>query len=105
MRKLNQTSTFAALGLALGLSQAASAGPKPDQISRLSSDLTPMGSVRAGNEDGTIPEWTGGITTPPAGYEPGTHHIDPFADDQVLFRIDASNYQQYADKLLSLIHI
>ena len=99
MRKLNQTITFAALGLALGLSQAASAGPKPDQISRLSSDLTPMGSVRAGNEDGTIPEWTGGITTPPAGYEPGTHHIDPFADDQVLFRIDASNYQQYADKL------
>ena len=29
-----------------------------------------MGSFRAGNEDGTIPEWTGGITTPPPGYEP-----------------------------------
>ena len=99
MRKLNRTITFAALGLALGLSQAASAGPKPDQISRLTSDLTPMGSIRAGNEDGTIPEWTGGITEPPANYEPGKHHPDPFADDEVLFRIDASNYMEYADQL------
>ena len=56
-----------------GMGQAC-AGAKPDQVHRLSEDLTPMGSERAGNADGTIPEWTGGITTPPAGYSPGDHH-------------------------------
>ncbi len=75
------------------------AGPKPDEINRLSEDLTPMGSERAGNADGTIPAWTGGITEPPPGYSPGDHHPDPFPGDQPLFRIDGSNYQQYADQL------
>ena len=62
-------------------------------------DLTPMGSERAGNAEGTIPEWTGGIMSPPAGYSPGDHHPTPWPDDKPLFRIDGSNYQQYADKL------
>jgi hypothetical protein len=75
------------------------AGAQPDQVHRLQEDLTPMGSERAGNAEGTIPEWTGGITSPPAGYSVGDHHPDPFADDEPLFRIDGSNYQQYADKL------
>jgi hypothetical protein len=98
MHKLNKYTISACLGLILGAGQAF-AGAKPDEIHRLSEDLTPMGSERAGNAEGTIPEWTGGITTPPAGYSPGDHHPDPFADDEVLFRIDASNYQEYADQL------
>jgi hypothetical protein len=98
MHKFNKLTLAACLGLILGIGQAA-AGAKPDQIHRLSEDLTPMGSERAGNAEGTIPEWTGGITTPPAGYSPGDHHPDPFAADQPLFRIDASNFSQYADQL------
>ena len=35
----------------------------------------------------------------PPGYEPGMHHLDPFADDEVLFTITAANMDQYADKL------
>ncbi len=58
-----------------------------------------MGAEKAGNADGTIPEWTGGITDPPAGYSPGDHHPDPYADDQVLFTITAQNADQYADRL------
>ena len=58
-----------------------------------------MGSIRAGNSDGTIPAWTGGITSPPAGYQVGDHHPDPYADDKVLFTIDSSNYQDHAAKL------
>ena len=85
-------------GLAMGIGQAM-AGPKPDEVARLSEDLTPMGSERAGNAEGTIPAWTGGITEWPEGYSPGDHHPDPFADDEPLFRIDASNYQEYADQL------
>ncbi len=70
-------------------------------IERLGQDLTPMGSPRAGNADGTIPEWTGGLGRDdwPAGYEPGGRHPDPYADDEPLFVITADNYQQYADQL------
>ncbi len=98
MHTFNKFALTAAIGLVIGIS-GAQAGPKPDQIQRLSEDLTPMGSERAGNAEGTIPEWTGGITEPPAGYSPGDHHPDPFADDQPVFRITASNYQDHADKL------
>ena len=70
-----------------------------EQADRLGKDLTPMGAERAGSADGTIPAWEGGITTPPAGYEVGMHHPDPYADDKVLFTITADNIGQYADKL------
>ena len=43
---------------------------------RLGADLTPLGGEKAGNADGSIPAWEGGITTPPAGYKPGDHHPD-----------------------------
>jgi hypothetical protein len=102
MHQLNKFALSARIavvfGLMLGIGQAL-AGPKPDEINRLSEDLTPMGSERAGNAEGTIPEWTGGITSPPASYTPGEHHTDPFPDDQPLFRIDSSNFEQYSDKL------
>lgn len=70
-----------------------------EQIARLGADLTPFGGERAGNADGSIPAWEGGITEPPAGYEPGMHHPDPYPDDRVLFTIDASNMQLYQDRL------
>ena len=98
MRMINKNTLATCVGLVLMMGQAYG-GPKPDQIHRLSEDLTPMGSERAGNADGTIPPWTGGITQPPAGYKPGDHHPDPFADDKPLFRITGANYKQYADKL------
>jgi hypothetical protein len=61
--------------------------------------LTPVGAERAANKDGTIPEWTGGITAPPAGYKVGMHHPDPFAGDKAQFEITAKNYKDYGDKL------
>lgn len=66
---------------------------------RLGADLTPLGGEKAGNADGSIPAWTGGLTTPPAGYRPGDHHPDPFAGEQPLFTISAANAAQYADRL------
>lgn len=66
-------------------------------------DVTPYGAIRAGNEDGSIPEWTGGLTSPEeAGFpdfKPGGHHPDPYAGDQILFTINAQNVGQYADLL------
>ena len=65
----------------------------------LGRSLTPMGAIQAGNAAGTIPPWTGGITSPPAGYTPGDHHIDPFAGDRVQFTINAGNAAQFAGQL------
>ncbi len=98
MRTLTRITLSACIGLTLGIGSAV-AGPQPDQVHRLSEDLTPMGSERAGNADGTIPAWTGGITEPPAGYSPGDHHPSPWPDDKPLYRITGQNYQDYADKL------
>ncbi|NNK31658.1 MAG: DUF1329 domain-containing protein [Xanthomonadales bacterium] len=89
------------IGLFAGkfLSPDAWAGARPDQVHRLQEDLTPVGAERRGNADGTIPEWTGGITEPPVPYQPGDHHPDPFAGEEKLFRIDASNKDDYRDRL------
>ena len=67
--------------------------------SRLGGDLTPLGGEKAGNADGSIPAWDGGITTPPPGYQPGMHHPDPFTGERPMFTITAANAAQYADKL------
>ena len=70
-----------------------------DAIARLGADLTPLGGERAGNADGTIPEWTGGIVAPPEGYAVGEHHRDPYAGDAPLFVIDGANLESYRDRL------
>ena len=62
-------------------------------------DLTPLGAERAGNAAGTIPQWTGGITVPPANYDPTRHDVDPYPDDTILYAIDSGNAQQYANVL------
>ncbi len=74
----------------------------PEDAAKLAvegTELTPMGAVRAGNKDGSIPAWTGGLAQPPDGYKEGGWYVDPYADDKVLFTITATNYQQYADRL------
>jgi hypothetical protein len=68
-------------------------------FSRLGADLTPIGAERAGNADGTIPAWEGGLTGPPPGWTPQQGYLDPFADDKPLFTITAANAAQHAAKL------
>jgi hypothetical protein len=90
-----------AIGTALLLAAGvASGGPSEEEIARLGGpDLTPVGAERAGNADGTIPAWTGGITEPPPGWQPGQTRIDLVADDAPLFSIDASNVDQHVARL------
>ncbi len=88
-----------ALVLVAGASVPAWAEATAEEIAKLGNELTPLGGTMAGNADGTIPAWTGGITTPPASYVPGEHYVNPYADDKVLFTITAENVDQYADKL------
>jgi hypothetical protein len=85
--------------LTVFVSLPASAEVTAEEAKRLAADLTPIGGERAGNAEGTIPEWTGGITTLPPDYSPGNSHPDPFAQDPVLFTIDASNWEKHASHL------
>ncbi len=92
--------TSIALAMALTLAAAGASAKAPQaQVDRLGKDLTPIGAERAGNADGTIPEWTGGSVTPPPGWKPGDPRPDPFKGDRKLFSIDASNVEQHASKL------
>ncbi|MEQ3653017.1 MAG: DUF1329 domain-containing protein, partial [Glaciecola sp.] len=88
-----------AAGLSIALAGQTFAKVSEAEAAKLGNELTPLGGEKAGNADGSIPAWTGGITELPAGYKPGDFHIDPFADDKVLFTITASNYKEYAEFL------
>jgi hypothetical protein len=68
----------------------------PADAARLGTTLTPMGAERAGNADGSIPAWTGGMTVAAQGAGP---RPDPFAAERPLFSITASNLPRYADRL------
>ena len=86
----------------LALLRLMSAGPaeaavSPAEAVALHGRLTPVGAERAGNADGTIPPWTGGLVDPSGGHAP--LWSDPFADDHPLFTIDATNVSRYAARL------
>ena len=98
MKKLALVTSAIALALSAASVQAK---VSEAEAAKLGNELTPLGGEKAGNADGSIPEWTGGLTTAPAGYTPGDFHPDPFPDDKVLFTITAQNYKEY-DALLSV---
>ena len=77
---------------------AAPASVSNQDAAELKSRLTPVGAERAGNADGTIPAWTGGVTAVP-GYVQGAPRPDPFPADKPLFSITARNFHDYEDKL------
>lgn len=68
-------------------------------------ELTYFGAEAAGNKDGAIPAYTGGLpsTFNPPGFKPNSgRYPDPFADEKPLFSITSQNMAQYADKLSEL---
>jgi hypothetical protein len=79
------------------------AAVSPQDAARLGQELTPLGGEKAGNTEGSIPAWDGGIkSAAEAGfpnYHAGDHHPDPYAADKPLFTITAANLAQYGAKL------
>ena len=67
--------------------------------SLLTTSLTPAGAERAGNADGSIPAWTGGLVGQPTSPTEPTR-VKVFADEQPLYTVDANNIAQY-EALLS----
>lgn len=90
------------LGISLVVTVPAWAKVPPEEAAKLGVDgteLTPLGAIRAGTEDGQVPEWT-----------PYTPHGDKlireaqwlkyrYADEKPLFVVTARNMAQYADLL------
>jgi hypothetical protein len=84
----------------LGLALPVLAKVPPDEAAKLKSVLTPMGAEKAGNAEGTIPAWTGGLKTPPACYKgKPNRYCDPYADEKPLFTISAQNASKFNDRL------
>ncbi|WP_460480523.1 DUF1329 domain-containing protein [Comamonas humi] len=73
------------------------------EVEQLGKSLTCVGAIKAGNKEGTIPEFTGKWLGAPSGVAhqraSGQHPVDIYADEKPLFTITAANYEQYADKL------
>jgi len=61
--------------------------------------LTPIGADKGGSPDGRIPMWTGGLTSPPAGYAKGGRLVDPYPADKPLFTITAATASKHAAQL------
>ena len=85
--------------MALAMS-GAFAAVTADEARKLGTSLTPIGAEAAGNADKSIPEYSGGMNTAPAGFKKGSGiRPDPFAADKPLYSIKAANLGQYETKL------
>jgi hypothetical protein len=68
-------------------------------FSRLGRDLTPLGAEHAGNADGSIPPWDGGLTRPPEGWNLQQGYVDPFPDDRPQLTITGANAAEHGSRL------
>ncbi|MEP5763260.1 MAG: DUF1329 domain-containing protein [Halieaceae bacterium] len=88
------------LSLLLCTPLAGNAAATPEQIASLDGPVyTAVGAERAGNSAGTIPAWQDGLASWPEGDIARDGLGDPFAGEEELFRITASNVEEHADSL------
>lgn len=82
------------------VSSTAVAAVSPEEAARLGNDLTRFGAIKAGNAEGSIPEYTGGGVTIPAEYKQGSgKYPNPFADEKPLLVITAANMSEHLERL------
>ena len=93
MRKI-----FAVMALSL-LAANVMAAVSPEEAAKLGTTLTPVGAEKAGNADGSIPAWTGGIPKNAGAVDSKGFLADPFASEKPLFVITAATVDKYKDKL------
>ncbi|VVN89200.1 hypothetical protein PS712_01735 [Pseudomonas fluorescens] len=92
--------TVLAASLALVFAAQAQASVSTQDAAKLGSSLTQVGAEKAGNADGSIPAYNGGLTTPPASFKSGdSMRPDPFANEKPLLVIDGKNVDQYKNLL------
>ena len=94
--KCKHTIMLAALLAAFGAQAAVTA----DEAKQLGTSLTAVGAEKAGNKDGTIPEFSGGLTAAPAGYAKDSGiRPDPYGSDKPRLVITGKNLAGMDDKL------
>ncbi|MBV7477532.1 DUF1329 domain-containing protein [Pseudomonas sp. PDM31] len=103
VRVLSKAGGMLAVGFTLLFHPAVHAAPgaSPEELKQLGTTRTPWGAEIAGNQDGTIPAYTGGVK-PPAGapaFADSIRPVDPYAADKPVLTISAANMAQYAGKL------
>jgi hypothetical protein len=79
---------------------AAFAGVDAGSAKSLGATLTEFGAEKAGNADGSIPAYSGGLTEPGPGYKAGsTVYPDPFASEKPILTISAKNLAEHESGL------
>jgi hypothetical protein len=79
---------------------SALAAVSADEAKKLGATLTPMGAEAAGNSDKSIPDYTGGLTTPPATYTKGSGiRPDPYAAEKPLYSVKPADVSKFDAKL------
>jgi Protein of unknown function (DUF1329) len=87
---------LAVASMATGAFAAVSA----DEAKQIGTTLTAVGAEKAGNKEGTIPEYTGGLKEAPPSFKKGAGiRPSPFENDKPRLVIDGKNAAQYADKM------
>ncbi|AYC33969.1 DUF1329 domain-containing protein [Pseudomonas cavernae] len=93
----------AVLAINAGLIASAHAKVSPEEAAKLGKELTCVGAERAGNADGSIPEFTGKYLGEVPGWPhklyAGDQPIDPYANEKPILVITAQNVDQYAERL------
>jgi len=87
---------WAALATALIGAQGTHAAVSADEAAKLKSTLTPLGAEKAGNKDGSIPPWEGGITKPLPGKQMGDIPTEIFTAEKPRFQVTAKNMTEHA---------
>ena len=100
MKTMTKSSLLMTCLLSTATLLPAIAGVSPEEAEKLGKTLTPFGAEISGNAEGTIPAYTGGLRTAPADFKAKSGvWANPYKNEKPVFRIDASNVNDYADKL------
>jgi Protein of unknown function (DUF1329) len=92
-------STVGILSLSL-IAASVVAKVTPEEAEQLGTSLTPLGAEMAGNAEGTIPAWTGGLHSKNTTKSTDNGRpVQPFADEKPVFVITNANLAEHKDKL------
>ncbi|MBF4559699.1 DUF1329 domain-containing protein [Pseudomonas sp. p50] len=89
-----------AASMLMTLAIDAQASVSSQEAAQLGTNLTLVGAEKAGNADGSIPPYSGGLITAPSSFKAGdTMRPDPYADEKPLLVINGKNVDQYKNLL------
>ena len=97
MKKYITTASLLMLSLA---ASTVFAKVSPQEAAKLGATLTPLGAEMAANSAGTIPAWTGGLTSKNSTKSKDAGRPDnPFLEDKPLFVITSTNFGDHKENL------